>query len=515
MLIVSPWLIDGGVSKGQSANPPAAAQYWSPLQRTFYAAVQTGQAVSRAACSGGRTANLLADETGFALAWRPAGGGPAGTTGGTNYQTFTVQNLRDTDATHPNGVPGSLRAAVTAAAAAGGGWIVFDPVKNSSIILNKTLYLPSNITIDGGCQHIKITSNILCFNKNNQLTKICTDETCVNCSPSLFAIVNATNVVITNLTFSPDQSDIFAYDTKINPATGLAFGLYESGDCITVSSNSPSTPVNGIWIAHNSFTGCHDGLIDITQNNYDFANPQNFKPTQITVAFNYFFGFHDKDSGVGTGACEAFNRQTNTPAYCTLDPAGHSATLRPWDPNNGIQLTLQGNLFSTTGARHPHTSGVAYVDMVDNIIGYKKVGYLTTDNSVTLTGNTIFTETYGTYVGGGSRVHGNNNMYFSLMPTGNAYYAVGTATSTKSTNDGGGATQMANTFVLPAGTPFDTMRNPQLVGTPTMAAGQAYAAITPMLDFGNPWVAVTCLAAHVGAGSSFPPSSDPCPAGSY
>jgi pectate lyase len=491
------------------------ASFSTDIGEWFPAAVQAGLAIPHRACPGRRSPVLLGDESGFALAWRPANGGKAGVTGGSNYKTYIVQNTQDTDSAHPNGVPGSLRAQVAAAAAAGGGWIIFDPIKGQTIQLDQTLYLPSNITIDGGCQNITITNKITCLNAQGKGSGVCTAQNCDECSDTLFAITKATNVVITNLRFEPDPSKIFAYDTNIDSTTGQPFGVYESGDCITISSRDPSQEVNGIWIAHNTFSNCHDGLIDITQNNYDFSQPTAFKPTQVTIAFNHFVAPHDKDSGFGTGNCETYNPKTNTPTFCNLDPVHHPSTLRPWDPHNGIQVTLHANLYDMTGARHPRTGGVAYVHMVDNIIAYRKAAFKETSNSETTNDAYIYPQTYGTYAGGGSRIYGDNNLYLSAMDNGADYFAVGTSISTLATDDGLGSTNMTKTFVLPAGTPADIMRNPQLTPPPAAVPPAVYAAITPKLNFYGPWSATICLASHVGAGSSFPPVPDPCPAGGY
>jgi hypothetical protein len=514
MLAILLWPVAASPSAQNAPDAPAPAGSGTAIEAVFTRAVQAGLSVPRKACTNGRAANLFADETGFALAWRPRGGGHVGVNGGANYATYTVENTGDTDATHPYGVPGSLRAQITAAGKAGGGWIIFDPIKGGTITLNKTLYLPSNVTVDGGCQNIKITNAISCGTSGHPST-VCTPENCHNCSQTLFAIIDATNVVVANLQFAPDPRVTFAYDLNVNPATRQPYGVIESGDCMTISSRDPTQEVNGIWIAHNSFTRCHDGLLDITQNNYDFTAAQTFKPTAVTIAFNHFIAPHDKDGGFGTGTCETYNPKTNIPAYCNLDPARHGSTLRAWDPHNGIQVTLQGNLYDLTSARHPRTGGVTYVHMVDNIIGYEKAAFPNTTNSATLNGSFTYAETYGTYAGGGSRIYGDNNLYISAAQDYARYYAIGTSVSTAATSDGLGSTNMKNTVVLPAGAPVDGMRNPQLTAAPAVVAPQTYAAITPKLNFGNPSSAITCLAAHVGAGSSFPPATDPCPAGGY
>ncbi|UVO51099.1 hypothetical protein M0208_11425 [Sphingomonas sp. SUN019] len=256
----------------------------------------------------------------------------AGTTGGAGYPQIRVTSDKDNGA-------GSLRVAARAAAAAGGGRIMFDlPAGARRIDLQSTLRLPSNLTLDGGCGGVTITSAG---------------------RYSALMLVDAKNVAILGLRIH-----------QIGPAAA------QKGDCISVRGES-----DRVWIAYNQLTRCGDGLIDITR------APRAGSATRVTIAFNRFAD-HDKAIGIGTTDCA---RDAECPDYAH----------RPWRWNEGIQVTLQNNLFLNTGQRHPRVSGLAFVHFVNNVVIYRR--FRRPDGTLGAS--------YGTFVGSGARALIERNVY--------------------------------------------------------------------------------------------------------
>lgn len=251
---------------------------------------------------------LLASMAGFAAA--------SGTTGGLHHPLF-VFDLLDDSAPPESPRPGTLRAAVEAARGAGGGWVTpgTGVPSGATIVLGAPLRLPANITLDGGCQGLRILA------------------------PPTGAAVQAigtSNVVVTRWAFSVPANNV----ESTRP-----------GDCLGFGGGADRA-----WVAFNSFGRCGDGALDITQS---VTLPT---PTRVTVAFNRFSD-HDKVMLIATLDC---GQRVRPPGVVCPAPL-----LPHWSWSSGIQVTLQRNLFERTGQRHPRVSGQVYVHMLDNLVAYR------------------------------------------------------------------------------------------------------------------------------------------------
>lgn len=236
----------------------------------------------------------------------------AGVTGGQGKRVIEVTSTDDFPGRGQSS--GTLRAALARAEAEGGGWIVFAPSLGASprIELTKSLIVPSNVTIDGGCSGVTISS-----------------------SPpfSVLKVMGPTrNVMIARLNLT--QRD--------------AAGVREGGDCVTVARGA-----DAVWVGFNAMSACSDGMVDVTQGVDDGG------PTRATVAFNHFFD-HDKDMLIGSNECIEGH-----PGVCDA-PAS-----QPFRFDRGVQVTIQGNLFDGTSQRHPRISGRSYVDLSGNVVSAK------------------------------------------------------------------------------------------------------------------------------------------------
>ncbi len=274
---------------------------------------------------------LLAPMAGFAEA--------SGTTGGLEHGLFAFETLDDS-APARSPAPGTLRAAVEAARAAGGGWITPTPQvpAEAEIRLAAPLRLPANTTIDGGCQGVRLVAPP---------------------RGAALLVIGSRNVVVTRWQMRAPRENLVSD---------------RPGDCLGIGGGA-----DRVWVAFNRFGRCGDGQVDITQ------STTLATPTRVTVAHNHFTN-HDKVMLVATLDCG--QRLPPVTAVCP-------APLRPdWSWDNGVQVTLQANLFEGTGQRHPRVSGRAFVHALDNLVAYRR--YRREDGSLG--------PGYGVLVGGGGRV---------------------------------------------------------------------------------------------------------------
>jgi pectate lyase len=469
----------------------------SSIDSAYLGAVAAAGALPAPSCavSTQRSAKLMSAMYGFAAA--------ANTTGGAaSAFTYTVTRA-DVDNVH---TAGTLRWAVAQAAQAGGGWITFADLGGQWISLYGDISLPSNITIDGGCNGVNIQTTVNAnqcspTSINGSLQTVCSLPNCINCSPAVFIISGSSNVIITNIHFRPDPTAIFSWETTQG-------GVAESGDCITVNRDDTHPGADKIWIAYNTFESCHDGLLDITE--YNSGDPRTLPPMRITLAYNHFLN-HDKDSGVNGGLCPPAG-YGGVPAWCTLFPGG-SPSPQTQSETSGVLLTLQGNLYDGTAARHPRVQGLVYLHMMDNIIAYQQHVFPITTNG-NWQGTTESVKSTGAEVLGGARVYGRNNFYFALdnatyLPSPIAVTHAADATYPGVIDNGAANTDASPAHVLPANAPVGDYN----VNAAWVAPPLSYSAGTPQMSFGATQSAalgaVTCLAYHVGAGASFAAAGEP------
>jgi len=190
-------------------------------------------AVDGVTAAGGRVtgAKFYRQMIGFAQA--------AKTDGGLHRKLLVVSRADDTPG---KGETGSLRWAVTQAAAAGGGWIAFAPgLRGATIRLRAPLRLASNITIDGGC----VMPRLVGAGRG-----------------SILYVRGSHNIVVSRL--------------QLEQAGGGG-----DGDCITVSHGA-----DRIWLAYLRLRHCRDGLIDVTRDKVA-------GPMRVTISNNRFTD-HDK-----------------------------------------------------------------------------------------------------------------------------------------------------------------------------------------------------------------------------
>jgi pectate lyase len=230
----------------------------------------------------------------------------AGTTGGLGRHVIYVTNTKDSGYRQPT-IAGSLRDATVQAERLGGAWISFASSLGSSpvIHLERSLRPPSNVTIDGGCSGVTITTPV----------------------DGVVVLRAVSNVVLTRLVIHGGVS-------------GEAVG-----DCVGVGES------DRIWIAFNRISACGDGLIDVTK------AIASGRATRITVAYN-ILADHDKTMLVGTLDCQHQIVPAPCPAFAD----------RPFLWSAGVQLTLHDNLFLRTGQRNPKLSGLAYGHMYRNVL---------------------------------------------------------------------------------------------------------------------------------------------------
>ena len=285
----------GGVAEQARADVPNAL-----IERIAAASADVAAACrARDPASADYETRLLDHISGFAQI--------AGTTGGAGKPIALVTNVAD-DAHRPP--PGSLRFLVKEAESAGGGWIGFSPElgRDATIRLAAGLRLPSNVTLDGNCSGVTLTTE----------GKL-----------SILYVVNASNVVIAGL-----------HLLQTGPRAE------QTGDCVSIRSTA-----DRVWVFGNRIGGCGDGLVDVTRPDMGGT------PTRVTIARNIFEN-HDKSMGIGTWICKG-----SVPCPDLLQ--------HDFDWSHGIQVTLQENLFWRTGQRHPRVSGEAYVHMVDNLVAFE------------------------------------------------------------------------------------------------------------------------------------------------
>ncbi len=469
----------------------------SAIATAFYAAVANAGLQSAPACvvTTGRSAKLLNGMYGFAAA--------AKTNGGASSPNTYVVTRADIDDAHTSG---TLRWAVAQATQSGGGWITFADLKGQWISLSSSIVLPSNVTIDGGCHGINIQTTVNANQcnptmVNGVLQTVCTTLQCTNCSPAGFIVNGSSNIIITNIHFRPDPKAIFSWET-------ITGSVAESGDCITINKDNTHTGTDRIWIAYNTFEYCHDGLVDITEN--VTTDPGTLPPIRITLAYNHFLN-HDKDSGINGGLCPPAG-YIGVPAWCTLFPAG-SPPPQTQTETHGVLVTLQGNLYDGTSARHPRVQGLVYLHMVDDIVAYQQFTFPVTTNGNWM-GTTMNVKATGTEVMGGARVYGRNNFYFALDNTSYPPAPITVAHAPDGIYPGVIDNGAANTTASPANVlPANAQVGDYSVNAAWVATPVSYSEGAPGLDFGSSQsaalAAVTCLAYHVGAGSSFAPGGQP------
>lgn len=238
----------------------------------------------------------------------------AGTTGGLGRKVFVVTTLQDARERGGTGPAGSLREALFLARREGGGWISFSgDLADRRIDLVFALFVPSNVTIDGGCRGMAISTP----------------------GTSVLVVKDVENVVITRL--------------RIEQRAPFNKGR---GDCVSGSGS------DRLWVAFNTIRRCEDGLLDFGVTSY---SPD--KPARATIAFNHFKD-HEKDILLATYDC----------AGERAGGLGCDRRLQaPWTWNGGVQATLEGNVFDATSQRHPRLAGHAYAHMVDNVVGFAPV----------------------------------------------------------------------------------------------------------------------------------------------
>jgi hypothetical protein len=280
-------------------------------------------------------------------------GNPAsGTTGGLDHPLLTFEALDDVA---PLGAPrpGTLRAAVEAARAAGGGWITPGPglPAGATVTLRGPLRLPSNTTLDGGCQGLELIAGP---------------------RSAMVLLIGTQNAVVTRWRMHA-------------PPENLASD--RPGDCLGVGGGA-----DRVWLAYNSFGRCGDGVVDITQST---TLPT---PTRATVAFNHFTD-HDKVMLLATLDCGQQRRPAGLVCPRPLAPG--------WSWEAGVQVTLQGNVFERTGQRHPRVSGQVYVHMLDNVVAYRPFRR---------EGTGSLGASYGLLVGGGARLFLDHGVFLPLDP---------------------------------------------------------------------------------------------------
>lgn len=168
--------------------------------------------------------------------------------GGKRGEIYTVTTAND-DPTTP--LPGSLRYGVTRNRPL---WIVF--AKGMNIKLQMPLLVTDYKTIDGRGANIHI-SNGPCIRLVNVSNVIIHGLHIHDCKPSVAGNVRVTESVSSS-------------------STGVEWMETQDGDGISVMSS------RDIWIDHNTFSNCADGLVDVT-----------LASTAVTISNNRF-SYHNK-----------------------------------------------------------------------------------------------------------------------------------------------------------------------------------------------------------------------------
>ncbi len=166
----------------------------------------------------------------------------ADTTGGLGQRLYRVTSTADNVR---NPAADTLRHAVEAAKARGGGYILFDlPRGSAPIALGSPLRPGSNVTFDGGCAEPRIVDRS---------------------AGSAIYLDGVQNVIVIGVALS--QS---------------GFGdREEGGDCITVRDGA-----DRVWVSSSGFSACRDGMIDVTARRGD-------RRGRVTISDNHFSD-HDK-----------------------------------------------------------------------------------------------------------------------------------------------------------------------------------------------------------------------------
>lgn len=168
--------------------------------------------------------------------------------GGKRGEIYTVTTPND-NPTNP--LLGSLRYGVTRKSPL---WIVF--AKDMNIKLGMPLLVASEKTLDGRGANVQI-SNGPCIRLQNVNNVIIHGLHIHDCMPS----------VAGNVRFTESVS---------STSTGVEWMETQDGDAISVVSS------RDIWIDHNTFSNCADGLVDVT-----------LASTAVTISNNRF-SYHDK-----------------------------------------------------------------------------------------------------------------------------------------------------------------------------------------------------------------------------
>ncbi|MBI0535370.1 hypothetical protein D9599_07285 [Roseomonas sp. KE2513] len=230
-----------------------------------------------------------------------------GTTGGLGHRLLLVRDTAEGDAS----AAGTIRWAVEKARQDGGGWIAFAPeLAGRTINLSRGLRLPSNTTIDGGCE------GVVLYAPAYQTTLL---------------VQHVQNVLVAGLRFT--KSDYSEPDTRIADAIGLR-GRFDR-----------------VALLNNHFSRCGDGCIDVVRSEL------TTDPGRVSVAYNRIES-HNKVMLAGVLTCTA--RQWLPECAQPLDHL--AGRMRPM-----IRVSLVANVFLLTGQRHPKADAGAFVHSVNNL----------------------------------------------------------------------------------------------------------------------------------------------------
>jgi pectate lyase len=191
-------------------------------------------------------------------------------------------------------------------------WVVFDPkLRNGTIRLSSELKLPNNITVDGTCSNITLTSDA----HNN-----------------LFAIRATKNIIITGFKLTKNKYD------DLDRRTRDAISVIGAGD--------------QVWIHRNLFKRCGDGCVDVA------SKTRPGRDVRVTIS-NNIFSNHNKVMLVGSLVC-SYNR--SLPGCQTKDRSALGDLAVP-----KIFVTVKGNLFYHTSQRHPKVYSHGFAEVSNNV----------------------------------------------------------------------------------------------------------------------------------------------------